>query len=55
MKKGQPSFTLTELLMVIGILADVVLPAYKTYTDKAKFSGRVHWAAVVTPRLFVNT
>ena len=41
MKKVQQGFTLIELMIVIaiiGILASVALPAYQTYTNKAKFS-----------------
>jgi len=41
MRTGQAGFTLIELLIVIaiiGILAAIAVPAYQTYTNKARFA-----------------
>ncbi len=55
MNKAQQGFTLIELMIVvaiIGILASIALPAYQTYTKKARFTEVV--MAATAPKTAVE-
>jgi len=56
MMSNQKGFTLIELMIVIviiGILASIALPAYQTYTKKARFTEVVLAATTVKTNINV--